>query len=196
MVDDLNLKEPDPVNWDTYDEGGKKYKPLAPEGIYTVVETGQPTKGSRDGYLSFTLSNLKIVDEGPGKDQEIRFADISTKQWPGRNASSMGDFLRAHGVKLTGKPTNANYEEAVQAVNGRPFKVSVQWNGKCPVCGTYFRKAEVYPTRDDGTKQSFMDCPNGCKDPSGTLDEKTGEVRAARVFANLRVGWFVSAIGK
>jgi hypothetical protein len=196
VVDDLNLREPDPVEWDSYDEGGGKFKPLAPEGIYTVVEVAQPTIGSRDGYLSFTLANLKIVDEGPGKDQEIRFADISTKKWPNRNGSSMGDYLRAHGVVLQGKPTNDDYKAAVGAVNGRPFKVSVVWNGRCPVCATYFRKADSYPTKDDGTKQSFMDCPNGCKDPSGVLNEATGEVRASRVFANLKVGWFVSAVSK
>lgn len=192
MVDDQKLREPDPVDWDSYEDGGKKFVPLAPEGIYTVAESGPPTlEITDDGYLTYVLSPLKIVDEGPGKGQEIRYTRISTKQWPGRNASSMGDYLRAKGIKLQGKPTNEMYQQAVMAATNLPFQINASWKGRCPACKNYFKRAEVYPTREDGTKQSYMDCPNGCKDPEGVVNEETGEVRPARVFANLTVGWFV-----
>lgn len=194
MVNDTMLHAPDPVDWSTYDDGGKKFVPLAPEGEYTVQETDAPTQGVRDGYLTFTLAPLKILDKGPGEGQEIRFADISTKKWPKRNGSSMGDYLRAKGVSLQGTPSNEQYIAAVKAVTTRPFRISVRWNGKCQVCGSYFRGAAAYPVREDGSPQSYMDCPNGCKDPSGTLIEGTDEVRPSRVFANLRVGFFKVAV--
>lgn len=186
----VELREPDPLKWDEYagttasPQGDAKPRfVLAPKGVYTVLAKDRPTKGAtREGYLQYELGNLILSAPGqPYDNQEIRYTRVNTKRWPNREASSLADYLVAHGDQT--KPnTNAEYEAAVERVWATPAQVRVNWRGRCKSCGFEIKGYDDFPTRDDGSKASIVDCPT-CK---------ANDNQERPIFANLEIKAFLT----
>lgn len=180
---DTNLREPDPISWEEREEGGGKFKDLPAKGQYLFAVTEVAVGATSDGYKDYTLT-VKLIDEAIDADP-IKFVHITTKVFPWRKSTSVMDFIAACGVKLSGSPTNADYDNVVNSLVNKPFMAGLDWSGKCKVCGTYQNGQDVFPVVD-GKRQSWMDCPNGCVD----ADDNT---RKSRVFANAKIKYYIVA---
>ena len=177
MADVNQAKAPDQIDWSDYNDGGGKgfvAPPLAGEvGLQTTAIEWGTTK---DDYLQATLT-VKVVAPGQeGDGHEARFIKLSTKKWPNRNGSPMGDYLRAHGI-TSAPTTNAEYQSLVNATKDRVAMAAVNRRGWDKNTQTSYEDAAFVV---DGKPVTFLQLENPER----------------RVFANLNVRYFKSAIAK
>jgi hypothetical protein len=182
MAADVNttqLREPDPIGAGEYVDGGGKIAPPPPKGTHNLVATAAEWGADKEGYLQATLT-AKVVAPGlPHDGHEIRYWRISTKRWPNRAGSSMGDFVRAHGVPTL--PTdNAGYKAIVESLLNRPFEGGIDW--------------EIYNGGENKNvtvkgMESFPDLPGG-----GKQDYVVDPANGKKVYARARVTFTVSKV--
>ena len=184
-INSLNLREPDPIDYDNYDSGERKAVVLPPKGVYTISVAAKPeAAATKDNYLMINFPSLMIQAPGTAYDlAEIRFTKKSVKKYANREGTPLGDFLLAFGLK--GQRTNEDYVNAALATENRSFTSSVDWRGYCSGCSTeHAKKMEDFPIGADGQRQQWMDCPSGCVDQTDP-----NAPRPKRVWANLTLGW-------
>lgn len=171
------LREPDPIDWSKYNDGGGSGKALPPKGEYllqtTKVERGQ----TGEGYLQYTI-DAKVIDPGqPWDGFETRFNRFNTKVWPGKEACGLADYCRSHGITAT-LNTNADYDQAVPATQGRTFRAGLDWEAYDNATQFRLKGMENFPSDPGGRKQSIIEHP--------TTKQK--------LFANVRIKYPISAV--
>ena len=183
-INNLELKPPDPIDWDDTGSKGGSFK-LVPKGEYTLVAREMPEKGAtREGYLQFKFKTLYIVAPGtPYDSQEVRYTNVNTKNWPNRKGSSFSDFLLAAGIAFR-PTTNEEYEAAIAATLNVPFRARLDWEAVCKEGNYHYRLKgmENFPTDAEGAKISSFNCPECAK---------IG--REVRLFGNAIVKSFLAA---
>ena len=136
-----NLREPDQMDWDNYQAGGKYTEPPPAKDSAgnSLTYTGQimdiQLDANDEGYRTFILNPVKLVKNGPGADGlELRYY-ASVRQFKGKDgqpvaASPAGNVLRAAGV--VAKPqTNAQYDAVFKnQVKGRVIPFTIDWVAK------------------------------------------------------------------
>jgi len=161
-VNDLTVREPDPLEWDQYDDPtvGQRI-PLPVKGVYTLIPTEAPKPGmtKADHYLQFELGPLVVQDPGQVWDQhEIRYTRVNAKRWPNKNASGLADYLRSHGY--AGRPaSNGEYEQAVVAMVNHPCRGLIDWEARCKQCGWRLKGMDKFPKDETGAYVTRVKCP-------------------------------------
>lgn len=167
------------AEWDTYDVGGDS-KPLPPEGTYlmrskTPLDPKEDLSVGKDGQL--IIRNDPTIIAGPAAGYVCKYNRVSTKRYANRNASPAGDYLKAIGYR--GQPTTPNeYADAAAAVAGQTFEAETQWRARDKDTGFEVKGMENFPTKPDGTRQSWVAAPG--TGPGQPLPLK-------RVWANLEI---------
>ncbi len=139
------------------------FPPPPPEGIYTFIQ-GKPTfEATNAGFLSASMDQVIELPE-EAKGGRVGFDRISNKPFErqGVRVNMMMDHLRALGV--TDQPKNhAEYAQAIEAAEGKPFKAQVVWEGFCGHKDTEFQipqgdYTKAYTIRGE---KNFPPAPNG-----------------------------------
>ena len=184
-INSVQLREPDPMDWDHYDSGERKTIVSPPKGNYQVQAT-EPFEvaATQSGYRMLKFPAFKICKPGdPADGHEVKYTNLSVQKWPKREGSPLGDYLKSHGV--SGQQSNADYVAAAEAVQGRVSEAGVDWRGYCKDCNAQLKGMEKFPTAADGTRQPWFDCPNGCQDQTDPNNP-----RPKRVWANTVITFF------
>jgi hypothetical protein len=192
----MNLREPEQINWDNYATGSKYVAPPQAKdanGKY-IVYTGQlPTTVGLDvtqeGFRSFVLDPIKLAKNGNGVDgYEIRFTRASVKKFNDRNgnpidASMAGNVLRAAGV--VAKPqSNKEYEAAFKLAAGRVVPFTIDWVARNKETGEEIVGYDNFPLDPDRPGQRKSILRAGDTLPNGQT------VKSEVLFANARVKFF------
>lgn len=152
-----NLIEPEQVDWDNY-EDAQEFK-LPPPGEYFAVAPERiEFKATKEGYLMAVIDPIVLRGNPAGDGATIRFTKASVKKFAKSNASMLGHYLRAFGIRPT-QQTNQEFVTLAEMTAGRTFKVVVGWRGYCKSCDTEFKNAAAFPVLE-GERQSEMSCPN------------------------------------
>lgn len=178
----LGLKEPEIIDWENFNPGGKYTPPPVPvdsegKAIHFVAQLpadlGDRVGVNDNGYRTFEAGPLRLVKNGNGVDgTEIRFYTVSVQKFTNKdgqpiNVNSAGKLLRAAGV--TAKPqTTAQYEQAMKAARGRTIPIAIDWVAKDKDTGFEIKGYENFPLE-------YKTGPNGEKIPTG---KRTPVVRA------------------
>jgi hypothetical protein len=208
----LNLREPDKVDWDNY--GGKKYTPpppaVGPDGQYieyvgvvgeAKVDTERPDK-DKEGQplLTYLLDPIKIKSNGY-EGQEIRFTRASVRPFEKNgapikgNPNKLANYLRSTGVQA--KPqTNSDYQAAVRAASGKSFTFTLDWEAYNSETGESIKGFLNFPEDPDRPGQRKSILKKGdlvtIRDRQGNVTEiKT--VESEVLFANARLKFFKDA---
>jgi hypothetical protein len=183
-VSQLNLREPDLINFDKYQDGGNSFTP-PPEGKYfgqVSPITDEAFGATGEGYLKLTVPEITIVNAQTGNGYKVKYTQLSSKKYAKREGSQFLDFLRAAGIAA--RPTsNEELKSAAKMASGRVVQFQLIW--------------EAY---DKNTKQSTSGYENFPVDPADaskrltyvldTIDENK------KWYANGKVRYFISAINK
>jgi hypothetical protein len=200
----LNLKEPEPMDWEHYQDGGSKYQApppaLGPDGkpiTYYVQVPGKIENGADDeGNRTYLLDPLKVVKSGPEADgYEIRFTRVSTKKFTNKKtgstveASSVGNFLRAAGV-LAKPQKNSEYDAAVNLTKGKIVPITLDWTAKNKETGEAVFGYDNFPEDPlhPGRKKAILKQGDVYLDKDGVKQVVKSEV----LFANARQRYFVT----
>ena len=179
-VNGVTLREPDPIEAAKYVDGGGKVIAIPPKGVYTLVTTALEWGATKDDYLQATLTHVVQAPGQPYDQHEVRYHRVSTKKWPNREGSPIGDYCRAHG--LADLPTgNAGYQQTLPALLNRPFEAGLDWEIYNQEKGLDIKGMEAFPDAEGGGKQPWVPDPR-----------ETGR----RVFARSRVSFMVSKVAK
>jgi len=183
-ITNLNLREPDPIDWDNYDTGERKPIFLPPKAQYLFQVAEAPiAAATQEGYLKMQFPSLKIVKPGdPADGYDVKFTNVSAKKWAKREGSPLGDFLKSHGI--SGQRTNAEYIDACYATVGRASEAGADWRAYCKECGKEIKGMENFPVQADGSRQPWVDCDK-CLDHTDPNNP-----RPKRLWANLQVTFF------
>lgn len=175
-ISQLNLNEPDQVDWAAYQTASAgSGKPLPPAGTYTGVAEKFEYQ-SKDGKLVVLADPIKIVAP-TNAGYDLRFTRISSKKYSNRNASPLGDYLKAQ-ASLAQPRSNQDYVDAVEQTVGRPFQFQLDWEAYDKETGeTLARTMADFPDDGQGGKQRFITNP------------ATGN----KVWANARIKRFLPA---
>ncbi len=164
-VAQLNLKEPDQIDWSNYNPGSKYLPPPPAKGVdgKPITYFGQLPKeftfeADQEGYLQALVDPIVLTKNGQGVDgYSIRFTRVSVKQFQNKqgkpvNASSFGNLLRA--ASSTAKPQkNAEYEFALKQVGGRVVPFTIEWRAKNKDTGEEVKGYDNFP--DDPERPGF-----------------------------------------
>jgi len=152
-----NVRPPDPIDWNSYDDGGSG-KELPPKGDYQmVIEKVSITDDdrTREGYLCAVV-DAKIVDPGKPWDGFLtRFNRFSTKKWSTRNANPLADYLRGFGAKGP-FVTDDDYRQAAMATVKQACRALCDWEIYDSASGFAIRGYDEFPTSADGKKLSVV----------------------------------------
>jgi len=177
-VNDVQLREPDPIAADAYVDGGSKVVPIPPKGTYTLKTDSLEWGATKEGYLQATLIEKVVAPGQPFDGHEIRYDRVNTKKWPNREGSSIGDYLRAHGVP-TIPGSNEAYRATVNAMVGRSHEAGIDWE-VFKSGGPQVKGMENFPDLGGGKRQDFVADPADGK----------------RLYARARVTFRVSKVMK
>ena len=185
-ITQLNLAEPDQIEWDDYEPGGEGTPPI-PDGKYVLqAPVSFAFDATAERRLRVTLDPVVVV--GPTHTgSKIRWIRLSTKRYANRNGSPVGDYLRACGV-MASPITNEQYVTCIEATTGRVFQGTTQQHVYCNHKDTPHAAAAPYaidgqvsiPKNGDGTSKLSFPCP---------VCQKT-------VFVNSQVRRFIDSIPK
>jgi hypothetical protein len=155
-ISQLNLSEPDPIEWDDYKDAGT-FEPPPNKGRYVAASGGIKVGATKAGKLSFDISPVTII--GPtSAGYELRYVNQSVTRYKNRNGSQVGDFLRACAV--VGQPkTNQDYIDLMQNTVGRPFTFEGDWEAYCKEDDLTIKGQEKFPKHEDGTTEASILCP-------------------------------------
>ena len=140
--------------------------------------------------LTAILDGLTIVnsqvDGANGYKADRVWVDAKKSQF--REGSSMGDYLRAHGINpaslmagKSGLEQNAVYANLIESTTGRIVEATTRWEGRCADCDekkSQYVGMASFPKDDNGIPKHIVKCKHCNKD----------------VFARLRVRTFISKI--
>ncbi len=188
-VAQMNLNEPD-VNHDEYVSGSGFQAPppvkRADGSIITywgkVTDELEFTGTNRDNDSegnSYLLANFGpvFIERADGglpdgaEGYEIRYASASAKPFTRKkgpnkgqpmNASMLGNYLRAHGIKLSGVPQNADYIRAAEGTAGRVFPFTLEWetyDGETRE--TLLKGYDNYPLNGDSSRNPTITTKDG-----------------------------------
>lgn len=178
-----NLKAFDPIDFGTgYQDGGKPQLPA--EGRYfgqAPQITDASFSSTQEGYLKVTLDPITLVNNPASNGYQVRFTNLSAKKYSNREASQVGDFLRACGLPVQPK-SNDELKQALKMASGKVFQFGLQW--------------EVY---NKATKESWkgtetLEALDGWNKTGKFLPDPFDETK--KLYANGKIRYFVSAISK
>lgn len=160
MVDiaQFDLVEPDPIEWDQYQEAGE-YAPPPPKGEY--MGQAPPSWEFGAGKERQLLAKGTVtIKNGPADGYEVRYVTISNKKYKNRNASQMADYLRACGI--ASRPgSNQEFADLMASTCNRVFKFSLDWDAYCKDCGwSYTNGMAGFPVLPSGEHQPSIECPH------------------------------------
>lgn len=208
----VNLKEPEQLDWETAFSGSKYTPPppaKGPDGKYItyfgqVVEV-KPSDPDQ-GYLNYQV-DLKFTRAGSLDGKQIR-TWCSTRPFQKKvngelvpvkgNPNSLAKLLRAAGLQA--KPQqNSEYQAAVRMINGKAIPFTLDWEARNKDTGETIRGYEAFPddTERPGQKKTILKAG----DTYNEVDSKgnitgTGEVKSEVLFANARIKYFQDAAPK
>jgi len=167
----------DPIDMASYEDGGKSFVSLPPEGKYmgqAPVITDESFGLTNAGHRKVTLDPITIVSD-EGKGYQIRFTRLSAKKYSNRNGSQVLDFLRACGINA---PINSDEEMKayLKMCSGRTFQFALQWEG--------------YDKNDPNRDLRGADKFGGQTFVMSDVDPEQ------KIYANGKVRFFISAVGK
>lgn len=176
-ISDLGLVEPDQVEWDKYEEGGK---PLPPKGEYTLKA---PAAFNKEDFTKGAAGQLIVkvdseIVEGPYAGFKLRYQTVSAKKYSNRNASQAGDYLRACGIVAQPK-TNAEYAAAIQSTAGRVYRAQLDWSAYDSPTKYEVKGWENFPDNETGGKKGFVLHPER-KDEAGQPIRLPARVQVSR----------------
>lgn len=135
-VAQLNLLEPDQIDFANYSDGPKGYtvpaegKYLAQLPIISDANFQKPDGSpltTKAGYRKVAIDPITIRG-GAEEGYEIKYTELSFKKYSNREGSQVLDLLRACGY--AGQPqSNAEIIAALKMMSGRTFQFGLQW--KC-----------------------------------------------------------------
>jgi len=162
-ISQLNLQEPDQIDWAGYQlqsTGGGKAIP--PAGTYQGAAPSTFDYQDKDGKLVVLMDPITIL--GPtNAGYALRFTRVSTKKYSNRNASPAGDYLKAQGVPSQPR-TNQDYVDAVESTAGRPFQFDLDWEAwDKETQETLAKGMDAFPDNATGGKQPFIVTADGRK---------------------------------
>jgi hypothetical protein len=160
MSDNINgttdLREPDPLEWDEYQDGGGGTKIVLPtKGAYALLPTNPPdfSKPTKEGYLQ-----AELTPGMPFDGYEVRFTRVNTKKWPKRNGNGLADYLRSHGYQGACR-TNAEYQQVAEGLTNHPAHGVLDWEVYCKVCKHTLKGQEHFPKDAEGKSVQYINCP-------------------------------------
>lgn len=145
MTDTMTqFKVPPPEMFDDYDVGGKwvappQAKQVGADGkakfIQYSVTAPNPDKftwrGDKNGFLMLVVDGFKLENGYEMRKEYLSSAPFPKKDKAGnvtgtRNASTLGNYFRAHGMSV--RPTTEDeYKAYAEATAGREFQASIDW---------------------------------------------------------------------
>lgn len=179
----LNLRKPEPTNWDNYPPGGAVRKRPHQPGTYTFRAPAlKDIKfDTQDGYLRF-VNKAVIVDADPERDDMV-FDYVTNKPYrtgKRQGASRMGDFLLAVGSEAQPQD-HEEWAEAVEEATEGMFSAILDWDA-------YDKDSdrEVASTATD-----FPEDPNnpGERLPYVEVERADGSIK--RIAARQRIKFYV-----
>lgn len=192
----LNLRQPDPINWEQHDKGSNYQPPppaLGPDGkeiIYTGVLTQPAVPDVTDeGFRKYVMGPIKIIKSGNGADGYLlKFFEPSVKLFSNGKQSKVSLLLRSAGIM--GQPqTNAEYDAALAQIKpgSRPFQFTIDWEARNKDTGEQIRGYKNFP--DDpqrpGYKKAILHAGDTYTDANGTQQVVKSDV----LFANGRIAF-------
>lgn len=182
-VAQLNLVEPDQIDFDKYEDGGgKSYGPPA-EGRYfakvpliPVSDDPAVFQSTREGYLKIKVDPLAVV----GTEYNVRFTTLSAKKYSNREGNQILDFIHACGLDLRPK-TNEEYKQAVRLCSGKTAQFGLIWEAYNKDTEETTKGAKNFPVGNDGKPQSWLQDPYDSN---------------KKIYANGRVQYWISALAK
>jgi len=168
----LNLREPEVVDWDNAFTGSKYQAPppaVGPDGepitYYGQVKELKEVDPDQ-GYLQYQV-DLAITKSGTHDGQRVR-AWVSARPFMKRNASgelepvkgnpnSLAKMLIADGLQV--KPTtNSEYRAAVKMINGKALPFTLDWEAKNKNTGEVIRGFQSFPpdTERPGMRKAVL----------------------------------------
>ena len=204
-ISQLNLKEPDPVDWENYNPVSKFIPPPQAKGAdgRFILYYGQaPTvfeEGATDeGLLDMLIDPIKVVKSSNGADgYAVRFTHASVKQYERNgklsNASKLGNYLKACGI--TAKPQrNAEYVAATKQTAGRVFPMNLDWQARNKDTGEVVQGYDNFPEdpKRPGQKKAILHAGDVVtdRDMKGVITGKR-VIESEVLFANARLKYFV-----
>lgn len=182
-ITQLNLVEPEQINFDKYQDGGNSSFAPPPEGRYfgkAPTITDESFGATKEGYLKVTLDPIEIVNDPTHTGYKIRFTTLSVKKYKNREGSQVMDFLRSVGLNVRPK-TNEEYKAAMKQASGRTFQFALIW--------------ESYNKDTQETTSGMDNFPPDPQNPDRKLPYVVDPFDATkRWWANGKVRYFVSAV--
>lgn len=203
----LNLNEPEKMDWDNYHEGSSYRRPpvpIGPDGKARVFYAKVPNQisfgNTKAGDLTIEigtnrdLPGMTIVKSGNGADgYELRNTRASVKKWTNKktgepmNVSQAGNFLKAAGVQA--KPqTPQEYAAAALATRGKVVALTTDWQAYDKSTGESIEGYSNFPDDPErpGEKKAIVNKGDTYIDKDGVTRTAQAEV----MFANGRVRFF------
>ncbi len=123
---------------DTTYQDAQEFPPPVPEGTYTFLQGKPEFKATDDGYLGATMTH--VVTGGDQDGAKLAFDRMSDKTFDrqGVKVSMMADHIRAV-YPSADRPrprSHAEYAQALEGAEGKPFKAAVGWEAGCNHAGT------------------------------------------------------------
>jgi len=203
-ISSLSLNPAAPIDWDGYKDSGEYRRPPA-EGKYffqvpTNIKAIPGSTGERDtivltadkeGALLAIIDGSVItnatVDGANGYRGERRWIDTKRNKY--REGTSMGDYLRAHGINpgplmagKSGAEQNVVYANLLEQTLGRIYQATTRWEGRCSDCdekkSQFIGMASFPKDKETGLSQHIVQCKHCGKD----------------IFARLRIQNFISTV--
>jgi hypothetical protein len=211
-----NLREPQQTDWDNY--SGSKWAPPPPAKDASgkaIVYYGRiqsleerpnqfAVDAEGDAYLNFLFDPIRLVKSGVYDGVEVRFTEASVKPFEkdGKpmkgNPSKLGNVLRSAGLQV--KPqTNADWRNAVKAVQQRDLAFTIDWEAKNRETGEKIKGYLSFPEDPErpGVRKAVLK-----KGDVYTERDQKGNVLGTKVvesevlFANPRIHYFVDTTPK
>jgi hypothetical protein len=206
-VSQLNLREPERVDWDTAFASSKYAPPppaLGPDGkpiVYQgkVVEIKQSEgKGLDQGYLNYQVDLQFIGTEGRVRTWASTRTFTKKNQETGEfepikgNPNALAKLLKAAGVQA--KPsTNAEYAGAVKLINGKAIPFTIDWEASNRETGEVVKGYLAFPDDPErpGQKKTILrkgDLVNEVDAKGNILGSR--QIQSEILFANPRLKYF------
>lgn len=177
----IDLAAWDPIEGEVED-GGKNFVSLPPEGKYfgtAPIITDEAFGRTQQNYPNVNIDPITILGPDGKEGYKVRFTRLSSKKYSNRNSSQVIDYLRACGISQV--PTSEDsMKQLVKATSGKTFQFVLQWEAYDKATQESIKGEESFPIVD-GQRQTWV--------PSSVDPD-------VKVYANGRVKFFISAVGK
>ena len=190
------FKVPPPEMFDDYDTGQWTPPPQAKErGLdgkakfiqyQAIVPLADKFswRGDKNGFLMLVIDGIKLTTGYEFKKDYLSSAPFPKKDKAGnvtgtRNASTLGNYFRAHGMSVR-PSTEDEYKAYAEATAGREFSVTIDW--------------EAY---DSDSQSTIADSFDSFPDDPDNLGQKLAyiERNGKRFWARARIKRYVDQVG-